>query len=1593
MKRKIISLWLLTALLISVCFTPAMAVEEGFNPYEKKILASDSDYCCYTVNASNFCGGGGYAAFYNVDFGDLGAKSVKLGFGWSGTTKGPITVRLYDGDPDTVKEDDKSGWIHDAETGKVNLGEVIAELPSGQTGTDWSKESVVEVPLTRTITGKHGIYVMSSANLINAYSIQFVSADEKTVTPPVYEENFDDEPASDEWNSTKTAGALSGVHMRTGKAYYMYGNGKNIAYTTNENTSTGKAYEVWMYYGSNSPENKQIILNGKTSDGTEKSATVNAHWAYSDYRVNNGTTGIAKSGGWHKFVIDCTDAEATKFYIDGAIAKTLPESDSLASVSSVVLENGADGSSVWFDDFKIYSSYSDVPSSRSEMTESILFDSGAEVSGAAEIKASDGGISIKYQTTMQNISADNFKLYKKEASADDSTYAMVENGVSLLSESTSKLSKLSLPGLESVKKYRLYMTGLKSVNGSVMDDDFVEFTTGNVSAREGILVSQDFNSALGEGWTATKFSSSGVKAHSLPSSYFSKNAGSSLAFDTSEYPNSIYDVWFYYGADSYEHKEIRLKDANGNWISLLAHSSSSGYILKNNGAITYTKAARDEGWHRAVIDCVDTKAVKFWVDGVLVGTLAAPFDGVSVLSLENGVDNTKIWYDDLKIYDSTEYSPSFTSEIIKSVKFDSGISVNNAQNVGVYDGSVNIEYVSAMNNVSANNFVLYKKGINADDSEYAIVEDGISLTNDGAKKSVISVVGLEPSAKYRLSFIGLTPAEGNAMADDFVEFTTADSVELSDGVVKSIRFDNGIAVPTKGIPSEMCGDLTVTFKEKMNTDTLNDKNITLERVTSEGSESIAYTAEASETEYVIDCDSMALKPSETYRLTFKTNILTDGRNYLSADEVYEFSTSSDAIRQEPSAADDFENGVSWTIVPAEVGDKAHGGAYALSLNGGETAVYKDTVVPNGVYELWLYDTLSDTDEILFELSGGDESVTLGIKNGESEKYWLTGGILVGKRSEGWHRFIIDFTNPDKVGYYVDDVRVAERAEEIGEITKISVRADNSSSTVTADDFKIWNLMDYQVISRVRENNAFICDENYNALLEYNEGDEVYIALNVDNQQENEQAAVLVVGEYENSALKNVIIGESKTVAPTESTILRASYTIPSGFSDRELKAFCWSSISGMKPLMPESNPKAKTAVILGNDNSYISGLSEYLTQKYGEIKVVDSTTEGKGSDFGAKYFDAYAGSNDPDILIVDYAAIDDGNAEIPVKKHMEQIVRSALELPKKPKIAFINKTANKWHNEVAGYYGIPVINLSETASEDCASVIGNALTGDGFLTDTLKKEAGFDISEVSVETNIMSFNICVSGSGENVWENRKEAVIGLLNNSGADVISMVEVTPAQYEYIKENINEKYDVIHYIREDATTQAEGLAIAYNTEMFDMVSNDRFWLSDTPDKPSLGWDAAYYRICVNGLLKHKETGGLLDIYAVHLDHVGQQARENGMKLVTDRAMKKGHNAAVMGDFNFAPSETGSYNAIADSMQDCMTTAPVTETGSTYQDFGNKDSGYPIDYIFVSEKNMSPLTFDIVTEKWTNSDNEEKFYSDHYPIQTKVEVTYEID
>ena len=263
------------------------------------------------------------------------------------------------------------------------------------------------------------------------------------------------------------------------------------------------------------------------------------------------------------------------------------------------------------------------------------------------------------------------------------------------------------------------------------------------------------------------------------------------------------------------------------------------------------------------------------------------------------------------------------------------------------------------------------------------------------------------------------------------------------------------------------------------------------------------------------------------------------------------------------------------------------------------------------------------------------------------------------------------------------------------------------------------------------------------------------------------------------------------------------------------------------------------------------------------------------------------------------------------------------------------------------------------------------------------------LAEDKVDIDLMSFNIRQdTDSGVKAWANRKDDLIQMVIGYNPSVICFQEVKKNQGEDLTAGLADAgYEVVWYGRQTGSNP-EGLAIAYKTDTWEKISESRFWLSETPDEMSKGWGATYYRICVNVLLKHKESGEHLNVFTVHLDFA-TTPQVNGIRLIMERADEAGYPAYIAGDFNC--DLTGSaYLAASEQYRDVRVYAPTTDFYTTCSGWGMEDhtSLIPtegiIDHCFVSKEHFVANTFEVL-----RTGLEDGFYpSDHYAIMAKVSL-----
>jgi len=256
----------------------------------------------------------------------------------------------------------------------------------------------------------------------------------------------------------------------------------------------------------------------------------------------------------------------------------------------------------------------------------------------------------------------------------------------------------------------------------------------------------------------------------------------------------------------------------------------------------------------------------------------------------------------------------------------------------------------------------------------------------------------------------------------------------------------------------------------------------------------------------------------------------------------------------------------------------------------------------------------------------------------------------------------------------------------------------------------------------------------------------------------------------------------------------------------------------------------------------------------------------------------------------------------------------------------------------------------------------------------------------SQQHTIISYNIRYDNNWdiENSWEIRRSNIIQILIKYSPSIIGIQEGLLNQIQYIDSSLI-NYDYVGVGRDDGKEKGEFCAIYFDTTRYVLLKNSTFWLSETPDTISVGWDAALERICTYGLFKDRITKKEFWVFNTHFDHMGIIAREKSSGLILKRIKKINRQSLpviLMGDFNSIPNSPPVKEIVtelSDALQ--ISLQKLHGPGGTFNGF-NEDLPIEkrIDYIFT--KNLKVLSYTHVNDRLENN----RHISDHLPVMIKI-------
>ena len=277
---------------------------------------------------------------------------------------------------------------------------------------------------------------------------------------------------------------------------------------------------------------------------------------------------------------------------------------------------------------------------------------------------------------------------------------------------------------------------------------------------------------------------------------------------------------------------------------------------------------------------------------------------------------------------------------------------------------------------------------------------------------------------------------------------------------------------------------------------------------------------------------------------------------------------------------------------------------------------------------------------------------------------------------------------------------------------------------------------------------------------------------------------------------------------------------------------------------------------------------------------------------------------------------------------------------------------------------------------------------------------------------VLSYNVRYANRGDHhdAWHDRRDAVGRLVRFHRPDVAAFQEPLPDQRDDLRERLP-AYEFVGRGREGGG-EGEGCPVAVRSDRWEVAASDTFWLSETPDEPSTGWDAAYPRIATWARIRAVEGTAELLVVNTHFDHVSARARRGAARLLRERvpeiAADEGDSdetppVVLVGDLNCTPGsdphrilvdgvDAGAGGSAAEkptdrdalALRDAAADADLRHGPETsLTDFSRLIDGRRIDHALVSP-DVTAEAFATLADR----DDRGRYPSDHLPILARLSL-----
>lgn len=232
-----------------------------------------------------------------------------------------------------------------------------------------------------------------------------------------------------------------------------------------------------------------------------------------------------------------------------------------------------------------------------------------------------------------------------------------------------------------------------------------------------------------------------------------------------------------------------------------------------------------------------------------------------------------------------------------------------------------------------------------------------------------------------------------------------------------------------------------------------------------------------------------------------------------------------------------------------------------------------------------------------------------------------------------------------------------------------------------------------------------------------------------------------------------------------------------------------------------------------------------------------------------------------------------------------------------------------------------------------------------------------------------------------------------------DIIGLQEVTPKQFQFLKTHFvdfsalsvpvnNPTQELVTAWKQKyekfglpEVSNPYEIILFYRTNALDLLASGYWWLSPTPEIPSIGFGNTAPRVVLWAHLRQNPSGKEFIIFNTHIDHRSPTPMVELCKKKFSTFAKKHPSLIFIGDLNFNEKDHNYELLTKDGWRDSCQISNDINSATFLYDIPSIPGGR-IDHILYKSAELTPVLW----QRLMPSDSEQRI-SDHDPVNAKFQ------